>query len=1007
MFTVGLFFEGKRKDNRRRTGDFYRICKTDAALEKGAKSNMPIANRRLYDVVEAHPLTKKIWIVENYSSGHQTLQRMARELGPVTNLDVATVEGLARSRAAAGLAYAPPGETYWIVYSLMRSAAAEPWGSYVPPALVTPGVADRFHRTVLELREAGLTADRLVDDAFEQPEKAAYVRGLFAAYEAALARHRLVDFAGLAELAAPVRSDGESLFVLDGGLRLSAAASRMVERLAGGRGIWLVEPEPDFLSPDGRFPFASASWFRALGPLAEAKEALRRAAASGCAWDECEVLLTDYAAYAPAMYGLCRRFDIPATFAGGLPIGFAALGRAALGFLDWLDSGFRADALAAALKQGGVRPPEDAGFRASDAIRLLETTGIGWGRERYVLLASNAFDREPDRPAAEWLDGRIRGWLEPLPIAAGEWSAATVAEALAAFLADCRSPASSGDASVAAFASELRTLLARWAADRVGAAEAVRVVRRRLESLAVEADALPQPGKLHVAPIEQGGLSGRRLAIALGMSEEHWSASVRQDPVLLDDERVRLSDALETSARRALRERETRGRRLGSVRGRCLFGYSSLRLADGAESSPAYELLQVYRAARGEPDADFDALASSMEEPAGWGGRLGDDGDCGRFAADLEDGLLQALSTPDRLLRDGVAAVYRMFPALESGAAAALARLGPAAGPYDGIVPPMAAGGEGASSEEAAAQPVRTFSASKLETYAKCPLLFFYQEVLGVRPKEIVEYDRTRWLDALQRGSLLHGIYYAYMSETAAAGSHDRARLDAICERKLREAAEQVPPPSPHIYAKECDAIRRDVDVFWRMEARRGTTPRWFELELHEGEGAFALELGNDFSIPIRGFVDRVDEVSPHRYKIIDYKTGQPKYYDEGAFFAGGTQIQHALYALAVEQWLRRTDADPEARVTEAAYAFPTERGLGEEVSRPQEGRREEAVALLRRMLEAIRGGVFPPTDKPELCRRCDYAAVCGPHAEWKKHARAFPDNRERLAPLLEVNASV
>jgi RecB family exonuclease len=419
-------------------------------------------------------------------------------------------------------------------------------------------------------------------------------------------------------------------------------------------------------------------------------------------------------------------------------------------------------------------------------------------------------------------------------------------------------------------------------------------------------------------------------------------------------------------------------------------------LAEDVECSPAYELLQLFRTARGEPNADFDALTAWLGEPAGWIG-------AGGWAVDFEDGLLRAMLAPDRTLRDGLAEVHRLYPALASGAAAVVARKEPIAGPYDGIVSPFSNGPAG----EDGAAPPRSYSASKLETYAKCPLLFFYQEVLGVRPKEIVEYDRTRWLDAMQRGQLLHGIYYEFMSEATERGRKDRARLDAIVERRLLEAAAEVPPPSPHIYAKECDSVRRDVEVFWRMEARRSSTPRWFELELHREEGEFALELAEDFRLSMRGFVDRIDEVGPHRYKIIDYKTGQPKYYDEGSFFAGGTQIQHALYALAVEQWLRRTGADPEARVTEAAYAFPTERGLGEEVSRPQEGRRDETVALLRRTLEAIRSGVFPPTDRPELCRRCEYSAVCGGHAEWKKAARAFPDNRERLAPLLEVNGSV
>lgn len=319
-------------------------------------------------------------------------------------------------------------------------------------------------------------------------------------------------------------------------------------------------------------------------------------------------------------------------------------------------------------------------------------------------------------------------------------------------------------------------------------------------------------------------------------------------------------------------------------------------------------------------------------------------------------------------------------------------------GPYDGIVEDAAAcAGEGLPA---------VFSASRLETYARCPLLFFYRDVLRMKPKETTTFDRTRWLDAMQRGSLLHGIFFEYMSDTASTGRHDPARLRAVCERKLREAAERIPAPSPHIYAKECDGIRADCEIFLSMELRRETKPRWFELELHRKDEPFVLELDDGFALAIRGIVDRIDEIAPHRYKIIDYKTGRPSGYGEDAFFAGGTQIQHALYALAAEQWLRRSGQDPQAVVAEAAYAFPTQRGLGEEAVRPQEGRREDTSALLRNMLESIRSGLFPPTHKPEHCRSCDFAGVCGPHAEWKKHARTFPENRERLKRLLEVNGS-
>jgi len=359
------------------------------------------------------------------------------------------------------------------------------------------------------------------------------------------------------------------------------------------------------------------------------------------------------------------------------------------------------------------------------------------------------------------------------------------------------------------------------------------------------------------------------------------------------------------------------------------------------------------------------------------------------------DYLLCELTTKQNTLLDGCLAVLAVYPLLSNGVAAFEARRATLVGVYDGVLRPNVINGGIA---------LQSYSASKLETYAKCPLQFFYQELLGIRPKETAVYDRTRWLDPLQRGSLLHRIFFIYMNETVASGGeHDRGRLDGITERLLLETLQAIPAPSIHVYEKECASIRGDVEVFYRMELRRGSRPAYFELELHADGGMFLLELSDGFVLPLRGVVDRIDATAPHRYRVIDYKTGKTKSYDDGSFYAGGKQVQHALYALAVEQWLRRTGRDPEAVVDEAGYAFPTQRGMGEETMRPQLGKREETERLLRSAVEAIHTGLFPPSDDPKICSYCDYASVCGPHAEWKKDARNFPQNREHLAPLLEV----
>jgi ATP-dependent helicase/DNAse subunit B len=66
------------------------------------------------------------------------------------------------------------------------------------------------------------------------------------------------------------------------------------------------------------------------------------------------------------------------------------------------------------------------------------------------------------------------------------------------------------------------------------------------------------------------------------------------------------------------------------------------------------------------------------------------------------------------------------------------------------------------------------------------------------------------------------------------------------------------------------------------------------------------IDLGDGLRFKLRGRIDRLDKLADGTYEAVDYKTG-------GAFlpggldatFAGGRQLQHALYALAAVQLLR------------------------------------------------------------------------------------------------------
>ncbi|WP_436756436.1 PD-(D/E)XK nuclease family protein, partial [Streptomyces sp. URMC 124] len=87
--------------------------------------------------------------------------------------------------------------------------------------------------------------------------------------------------------------------------------------------------------------------------------------------------------------------------------------------------------------------------------------------------------------------------------------------------------------------------------------------------------------------------------------------------------------------------------------------------------------------------------------------------------------------------------------------------------------------------------------------------------------------------------------------------------------------------------------MRRDAEVFYRNEEGKTEEPCYFELELGTPEGEpMELTLPDGMQVKLKGFVDRVDRIGPHEYRIIDYKTGNTKKYASAEYFSGGTQLQ-------------------------------------------------------------------------------------------------------------------
>lgn len=969
--------------------------------------------KQLYEWIGHQPLQNKMLIAGSHAAGHTLIERVCREYGAVLQTEVRTLEAWVLQLAELRLAqekvrYIGSEEAYWIIQHLLTEASADGI-AYLAGMSVSPGIVRAFAEAVTELREAGIEASGLMPSHFETVEKGACVQQLLERYEQYLKENRLTDFSGLIHWVRKLPKQRVMVIIADAPDLWSAVRREMLEVLTAAERVHVLERDLAWTSPNSLFPAEEITFTHALGALAEVRHLFRSLAQQHVPWDYAEVIASDYETYAPAVYAMSRMYGVRCTFAGGLPISYTNAGKAADLYLSWLESNFNVDYVLQGLRQGVIRVgmQEDKADLESRCVWELEQAAIGWGRERYRLLdGPSAQARSVQDEQAAAVRKQLRLFFNRLFEVIPETlvlSPLALLQAMTEFVDNCCVIEDDMDReSVSGMKRLVQTMQPVMQREGIELRLAIAFVRDAISQLRAAVTAVHEPGALHITSLQTGGQCGRPYTYIIGMSERNWTVSGRQHPILLDLERIRISGRLRTSEQRMQEQLAERSARLGGIRGSCLCSYTVYDIASNAEHNPAYELLKLYRKASGQLTADYDRLHRYLGEPIGYFGGGG------LPAIDELDVWLQQLIAPNGHIRGGRNEVLRQYAQLADGDQALRLRGNPMVlSAYDGVIDP------GLYPLQPYAEGSSYLSASRLELFARCPLQYFYREVLGVRAKDRAVYDRSSWLDAAQRGTMLHAIYDRYLKTVArkalAEGlqqpKHDRGLLDELTEQTIAEFAELIPAPSAPIYSKERESIRQDVHVFFVSELERQSMPVYFEFPLHAGKEPLQVKLNNGLTVPVKGFVDRVDLIAPHIYKIYDYKTGSPKKYKEDGYFAGGTQLQLALYGVAVEQLLRQAGHDPEAMVSSSSYYFPTARGLGEEAVREQsDSRREELSSLIQSMLEAIGQGVFPPAENPDHCKWCDYQAVCGSHAEQFKEKREQAAHADRLRSVLEVN---
>lgn len=1013
-----------------------------------AATPLPAVLRHLEAVTEQHPLDRKLLVCTSMGEGRELLRALGRHSGSWIGWEITTPRRLAMERvgpllAAEGRSVADPYEEMAAVDAALDGTLAAPSLASLRELAETPGFRQAVVNAVEALRLAGVDARRLAGTG-SNPGVEELLIGVLTRYGRELESRGLVDTATVLERApdeldGPGAPDLERTYLAPGvsrrgatGRLIAALVERGAEPLRSDpvRGldppvvVWDPASEPGPLSAltDGVLLETDAplelDLFAASGPAEEIREVLRRVMARGLAWDEVEIIATDPVVYGGALHVVAERLGITVSYAVGLPVERTRPGRATAAYFRWIQEGYPADEIRRLLESGDLSAGDSPSpLRLGRRLRSLR---IGWGHDRYLraidrrlraLEAAGPRRDETVDEAAERVEREraeleaLRSILEPILAATPRLarddpdrtvSPAELAVGLRAFLDRI---AAADDPSATA-RGRLMDIAGRVAATLDRATEpaaAMALLRRHLEIR------VPAPqregaapwvsagGHVHLSDIEHGGYSGRPATFVVGLDADRFPGAGLQDPLLLDRQRQMLDrQALPTATDRLAARRFTLAACLARLRGAVTLSYSAWEPTEARGVAPASIVLEAYRAATGRSDASFEDLTDGLGDAASPIARSGaiDDADLW-FHALEEDGILGA----------GTEVVRSAFPKLDAGLRAAAALAGDRAGPYHGAIRPREA-------LDPRADPEIVLSASGLEDLGTCGLRYLYKYVLRVRKPDDPELDPDVWLNALDRGRLLHTVFELLLTRAREQGiqAGDDAFTELaleVLDREARFIAREVPPPGEAVRRREVHELRADVRSFADMV--EGHDHRWRALELtfgFRGEPPAPLALDGG-EIRLRGAIDRVDE-TPDGLVVIDYKTGgSGRYERRHGTFHGGRRLQNLVYS-AVAEWAL------EDEVRRMEYHFPTRKGRNEVIgySRDELNRGR---GLIDRLMDAVAGGRFLPTEEPDDCRFCDYQPICRhstegwqrawrtPRADWaKEHFGDLAEYRER-----------
>ncbi|MGK5084355.1 PD-(D/E)XK nuclease family protein [Bdellovibrionota bacterium FG-1] len=322
---------------------------------------------------------------------------------------------------------------------------------------------------------------------------------------------------------------------------------------------------------------------------------------------------------------------------------------------------------------------------------------------------------------------------------------------------------------------------------------------------------------------------------------------------------------------------------------------------------------------------------------------------------------------------------------------------------------------DGVSAPALAAKLVgRDLSASAIADFFTCPYKFYLRKVAGVAALETDTRSGLQWLDAMERGELIHEVFEklarVFMAEEPTSArwlNFMKKEAPGILESIISAAAQAFDTNRAGVPAaiieQELSEIRELASEFIAREIIQVEETGFYPIKVEEPfkELLFSWpdpkNAGQTLTLKFNGAVDRLDTNGKGLYRVLDYKTGKNRHRDNLNLFKDADRYVHFQHAIYGHWAIEQSGFKMKPSDLTTGYYFSSEKGGWDIVEAPYHDYTAQFQAFMTLLHDSITQGHFHKNHA--ACTGCDFRLVCG---GVQTRRRYFAESSPQLATMAE-----